>query len=394
MNAFPLTKLPVGIPRERKVGERRVGLTPKGATYLVECGVPVFVESGAGALSGFDNASYLKAGAQVLPEGAAVWNYASVIKKVKEPLAEEFGFLNERHILFAFLHLASPSSRPLIDALLKAKATAIGYETVEWNGETPLLRPLSEIAGTLAAYDAWIFRETISVEKNKIRGIEEAKRRMEEWANRYPACPRGTQKGARVLVLGSGIVGTRAAQMSARMGCEVVVTEVDPNRRRERAELFRKEGLAISLVDPAEGNSYREAFRVSGAIVSAVHRAGRQAPLVIDQNLLKEISASGRKIIIDIAIDQGGNVAESWPTTYDEPLYLDSFGNVRFSVANVPSLCGRQAAEALETASLEMTLALAGGVDSAVKKFPELRNGINTRGGFLVHEGIRDAHGL
>lgn len=378
--------LPVGIPKEIKIGERRVGLTPSGVQKLSSQNIPVYVEKNAGALSQFSDEDYKRSGAVVLNDRKALWERAVLIKKVKEPVPDEFELFRSEHLIFSYLHLASPSERALIEALICSKATAIAYETIEQHGTFPLLRPMSEIAGVLAAYYAGIFKNLFSTRDKNILEIEDVKTKMIELAGQYPAVPKGFSAG-RVLILGGGRVGEGAARTAASMGGTVGLSELSGPRREELKKRFAQEGRRIQMINPQEKMIYEQALAASDVIIASVHVGGKRAPVVIDSDLLKKISAR-KKIILDISIDQGGNVAESRPTDYENPLYLDSFGNLRFSVTNIPSLCGKGASLALERVSLNYTLALAQGLESALGRCPELRSGINIRNGKVVHPAV------
>ncbi|MBI4372380.1 MAG: alanine dehydrogenase [Candidatus Omnitrophica bacterium] len=376
----------VGIPKEIKIGERRVGLTPQGVRVLTAHQVNVFVEKGAGLLSGFSDHEYEKAGARLALNGEEVWQKATLIKKVKEPIQQEFRFFKPHHIIFTYLHLASPSERPLVEALVKSKSTAIAYETIEKDGETPLLKPMSQVAGVLAAYFGAVFKKYIKVIGNKIEGVEKSKVLMNEFAAAAPAEKRGglAMTGVQFLILGGGYVGEEAAKMAARMDGSVSLTEISEFRRKRLEETFSASGLNVQIIDPSQQDLYEEKLISSDILIACVHAPGKRAPLIINRETLKKISSQKRKIILDIAIDQGGNVAESQPSDYVHPLCLDSFGNVRFSVTNVPALCGRGASEAIEKASLDYTLALAGGLELAVKRYPELKSGLNVMNGSVL----------
>jgi len=399
----------VGIPKELKPGEKRVSLTPKGTQYLHQKGTTVYIEENAGLLSGFSNREYEKAGGILVPSAQDLWNKAHLIKKVKEPIKAEFNFFTPQHIIFTFLHLVSPSAKPLILALQKAKTTAIAYETIEKDNEIPLLKPMSEVAGTLAAYYGAIFQTHIKVIAGKIQGLQAAKSAMLEAASQYPAVPDFRYHG-KLLVLGGGHVGRHAAQMAARMGGEVWVSEISEAKRKQLKVILSEakdlhvdssasglrmtNGGSINLVNPSEAGKYQDCLNSADLVIGAVHSVGERAPLVIGHELLKRISQQKPKIILDISIDQGGNVAESKPCDYEELVYLDSFGNLRFSVTNIPSFCGRGASLALEAASLEYTDQLAQGLDHAIQVCPELKSGINILKGEIVHRAIREAHGL
>ncbi|MBI3999547.1 MAG: alanine dehydrogenase [Candidatus Omnitrophica bacterium] len=383
----------VGIPKEIKIGERRVSLTPKGVEVLVRNQVKVCVEKAAGLGCGFSDDDYQRAGAQLLKTNGEVWKQATLIKKVKEPVSQEFEFFKSHHIIFTYLHLAAPSERPLVETLKKAKATAIAYETIEKNGQTPLLKPMSEVAGILAAYFAGVFQNHIQVQGKKIFGLETAKPMMEKLAADYPLIPKNLRLG-KVAILGGGYVGEQAAQMAASMGGSVSVSEISEFRRKKLREEFSARGLTIQILDPSETNLYEEVLDSCEVLIACVHAPGKRAPLVVDRESLRKISAQKKKIILDVAIDQGGNVAESQPTDYENPLYSDSFGNIRFSVTNMPSLSSRGASKAIEKVSLDYTLALAQGLDSAIERYPELRSGVNVRNGVLVHPEVCEAHKL
>ena len=383
--------LAVGIPKEIKPRERRVGLTPSGVYTLTKNQIPVYVEQNAGTLSGFSDQEYEKAGARLVPSAKELWRKADLIKKVKEPIPEEFKFFESRHVIFTYLHLASPAERPLLNALLQSKVTGVAYETIEKNGDTPLLKPMSEVAGILAAYFAGIFQNHAPFESGTITGIESVRKMMEEVAFQYPKVPKDLSL-KQITILGGGHVGENAARMSCAMGGTVFLSEVSEKRRQQLEKDFRARGFELHLINPADRNSYEQALISSDIIIAAVHVAGKRAPAIIDKLSLELISRQKKKIILDVAIDQGGNVAESVPGDYEHPLYLDSFGNLRFSVTNMPSLCGRGASMALEAVSLDYTLALAGGLDLAIKRYPELQSGINVRQGEVMNPAVLEAH--
>lgn len=390
-NKLQFMPLCVGIPKELKPEERRVSLTPKGTQTLSKKGIVVYVEKNAGLLSGFTNVEYEKAGAIIVDDPSVLWHKAQLIKKVKEPVSQEFPFFSSEHVIFAFLHLASPSAKPLIDALVKAKASAIGYETVVKDHDTPLLRPMSEVAGTLAAYYGAIFQHKILFDVSKITGFEQAKKLMLECASKYPSVPNIKYKGS-VVVLGGGHVGKSAAEMAALMGGEVWVSDIDETKRQQLSDSFLARNINIHLLDP-KSDDYLNRLKTASVLIGAVHSPGKRSPIVIDENLLRAISQSP-KIILDVAIDQGGCIADSRPFDYERLVYSDRFGNLRFSVTNIPSFCGRGASLAMEQASLEYTDALTRGLQEAVNLYPELRSGINLLKGEIVHAAVREAHGL
>jgi alanine dehydrogenase len=381
----------VGIPKELKVGERRVGLSPSGVEKLTHASIAVFVEKCAGEKSGFSDQEYLDAGATVVSTPEKVWASAGIIKKVKEPVPAEFLFFKPEQVIFAFLHLASPTARPLVDALLERQVISIGYETVEINQEAPILKPMSIVAGTLAGYFGGLLRCDTQGPSGLREITKTFKATAPSLALNYPNVPAGLHPG-NVVVMGGGDVGISAASMSSKMSGRVVVSEIDATKRNKLARHFNENGLDVKIINPDDDKTYVNYLSQADCIVGAVHAVGARAACILDIETLKAVSNKKKKVIIDVAIDQGGNIAESRVGSYEEPLYLDSFGNIRFSVSNMPAICGRGATHALDTASVEFTIALAAGLDHAFSKYPELKLGLNTSKGDLVHKAVRTAH--
>lgn len=371
----------VGVPREIKPGERRAALTPGGVSALHLAGIPVVVESRAGQASGFSDSEYRAAGATVVPNRSAVWSRASFIVKVKEPQPKEFPLFRKRHILFCFLHLASPENLDLLGELRRARLTAIAYEGIVVKGEAVILNPMSEMAGTLAGYFAAIFKTAVRVKKNTIVYRLDYKRGLGKAIERFPK-PLARFSPGNVFVFGGGHVGLRAAEMCARSGGKVFVSEINPERRRILRRHFAKEGLRVRIV-PAKGN-FEKRLEASDCLIGAVYQKGRRAPVLVDRKMLEKISAEKKKLILDVAVDQGGNFYGSRSTHYDEPLYLDEFGNLRFGMSNLPSLFGRKASLALENATLPYILALgAGGLEGAIQRYPETKQAVEIQQGRL-----------
>ncbi len=378
--------LTVGVPCEIKPREKRVGLTPAGVRTLHASGIPVLVEKSAGEGSGFTNLDYQKAGAKIIKKAGELYQKSGLIKKVKEPLPSEWKFLRENLICFCFLHLASPENKKLIELLLQKRITGIGLETAEKNGRTVFLEPMSEIAGTLTAYFAALMRQTVRVEKGKILYPPRFQEKMEWLALQYPAAPENLNPG-KVVIFGGGAVGRRAAETLLKMGGEVNLVEKRDQRRRELQEEFK----SFKTFRPwGLEENYREVLKSADVWMGCVHVVGQRAPLVLSRDDLKEMSVKP-KFIFDIAVDQGGNFPETRSSTYDDPLYLDSFGNLRFAVPNIPSLCGRGASEALEKVTLPATLELARDWQKALKELPELRTGLQIFQGKIVNEEIAKA---
>jgi phosphoglycerate kinase len=370
-------QLVVGVPKEIKPQEARVGLTPKGVQTLAQQGIKVIVQEGAGQKSGFSDQDYIQAGALIVPKAEDLYRQANLIKKVKEPLPEEFPLIRSDHIIFTYLHLAS--DKKLTEFLINSGATGLAYETVEKEGKTPLLEPMSKVAGILAAYQGAIYANRLQHKK-------------EEIISQFPDVPSGLRLD-KVVVLGGGTAGRNAAEMSARMGASVVITEINPARRQELKRYFEENNLKVEVLEP---NSDKEALfkaqKEASVIIGAVYVPGQKAPIVLDEETLSKLGSG--KVIVDIAIDQGGSVAGSRPTTHESPVFRDKFGNLRYCVANMPAAAPRVASQLLEEATIDYTLALAKDYKEAFKRYPELLGGINTSGGKLFNEGVAKAHNL
>jgi alanine dehydrogenase len=379
----------VGIPKERKPGETRVGLAPAGVKALTRNGVYVLVEKGAGEHSGYSDAAYEKAGALIVSTARRLWKGATLIKKVKEPQASEYDFLQSKHTLFTFLHLASQENCELVRRLISSGATGIAYETVVKNGENVILNPMSEIAGVIAAYFAGILSHLVEVRGGEIVFHSWYPKVLERALADYPKPLQGNEPG-KVLILGGGRVGRRAAEIVQGMGGKVVLLEKDRAKREALVETFMKEKIWVNVISPED--DWLAELAQADVLIGAVHVHGERAPLIVTEEMLRAGGREKRKIVIDVAVDQGGNVSGSRSTTLDEPLYLDPFGNIRFGVANIPSLARGLASAELEKATLDYTLALAEDRDLALKRFPELGGGINVLKGKLLHEAVAQAH--
>jgi len=379
----------VGIPRECKSSERRVGMTPEGVKQLTRKGIRVLVETGAGEFSGFPDSSYVRSGALIVSTPHRLWKGATLIKKVKEPQPQEYPFFHPKHTIFTFLHLASQENCDLVRQLMNSGITALGYETVEKDGETVILTPMSEIAGTLAAYFGGILNHLIEVKEGAIYYHSWYPKVLERAIQGYPEPIHGSNPGS-VLVLGGGHAGEKAAEMSALMGGKVTVVELFKQRRDLLAEKFMKKKLWINLLSSDE--NWSAMLEAADVIIGAVHVHGNRAPVIVTKEMLCAASGKKRKVVIDVAVDQGGNIFGTRGTTLDNPLYPDEFGNIRFGVTNIPALAGRVASLELEKVTLDYTLALAEDMQSAFGKYPELEKGLNIHKGRVVHEAVSTAH--
>jgi alanine dehydrogenase len=381
----------VGIPREVKPEEKRVGIAPPGVSRLRAQGIPVLVEGGAGLECEYSDEDYRRAGAEIVGGAAALYKKAGLIKKVKEPLPSEWNLLRAGQIVFSFLHLGAPENRELLETLLQKRVTAIGFETVEKEGRTILLEPMSEIAGRLAGYFAGFFRTHVRVERGEIVYPSRLLEKLESIASIFPETPENLFPGKSV-VFGGGTVGENAVDALVRMGGEVDLIEKRKERRKVLQERFRDRAGRIRIWGLEEDVSDR--LKAADVWIGAVHQPGEKAPLILSPEELERFTKGAPKLILDIAVDQGGNFPGTVPTTYDVPLFIDAFGNMRFAVSNIPSLCRREATQALDRLTLPYLAAMARDWRQALRDFPELRRGLQTAGGKLVHEAVARAHSL
>jgi len=357
----------IGVPREIKRDERRVALTPDGVHELVTQGMEVRVQAGAGLGAGISDDAFAAAGARLASQEEA-WG-AHLVVKVKEPQPEEFGFLRADLVLFTYLHLAA---YPEVGrALLEAGTTAVAYETVQLeDGSLPLLAPMSEIAGRLAAQVGAHLLEKPHGGRGILMG----------------GCT--GVRPARVVVLGAGSVGWNAARIAAAMDAEVLLLDRSPQRLRE-LEADRR-GRLVSLV-----SSRRLIERhVPGAdlLIGAVLTPGGRAPTLVDEELVKQMKPGS--VIVDVAIDQGGCIATSRETTHTEPVHT-LHGVQHYAVGNMPGAVPFTSTEALVSVTLPYILVMAGrGLGEAVTDRPELLSGLNTVDGAVCHPGVARALGV
>jgi alanine dehydrogenase len=356
----------VGVVTEIKPAERRVALTPAGAAELDARGARVLVQRGAGDGSGFDDAAYVAAGAEIAPSAEDVWGTADLLLKVKEPIEPEYGLLRDDLTLFTYLHLAA--DRPLIDALVGAGTTAIAYETVEdRDGRLPLLAPMSEIAGRLATQaGAYFLQDPMGGNGTLIGGAP-------------GVAP------ASVLVIGGGHVGTHAARVACGMGARVTILERSLPRLRELEERFA--GSATVLM--SDSLTVEQELERSDLVIGAVLIPGAAAPRLVPRDALA--SMRRRAVLVDVAIDQGGCAETSRPTTHGDPVYTVE-DVLHYCVANMPGAVPATSTRALTNATLPYVLALAAGVEPALAADPGLAAGVNVRDGAIVHPEVADFH--
>ncbi|MBM3609876.1 MAG: alanine dehydrogenase [Alphaproteobacteria bacterium] len=359
----------IGVPKEIKDNEFRVGLTPSSASELVRNGHEVVVQAGAGAGSGLSDEEYASAGAVIATSAAEIFERAQLIVKVKEPQAGERQLLRPGHVLFTYLHLAADRAQTL--DLMKSGATCIAYETVTSpQGALPLLTPMSEVAGRLAPQ---VGAHCLEKEAGG-RGI---------LLGGVPGVP-----AAEVVVLGGGVVGSHAAAIALGMGANVTVVDRNPE--------------ALRRLDFRFGTGVRTIFSTQGAIAEIVRRAdlligtvlvpGAKAPKLVSREMVRGMKNGA--VIVDVAIDQGGCCETSRPTSHSSPTYVDE-GVVHYCVTNMPGAVPRTSTFALNNATLPFVLALAGkGWEKATADDPHLAAGVNVVAGKVVCKPVAEALGL
>ncbi|MGD0233860.1 MAG: alanine dehydrogenase [Syntrophorhabdales bacterium] len=359
----------IGVPKEIKAEENRVAVVPGGVETLAARGHTVIIERGSGAGSGFGDLDYERAGARIAASYEQVFLESDLILKVKEPLPSEYPLLKEGQILFTYLHLAASES--LTTSLAKTKIIGIAYETVQTDdGYLPLLAPMSEIAGRMAPQEgAKYLEETYGGRGVLLGGI--------------PGVP-----PANVVVLGAGNVGQNAARIALGMGASVTVLDINPRKLRAIDEAFH--GRLVTMI--ADNYNIRVVITYADLVVGAVLVPGGKAPKVITRDMLKLMRPGS--VVVDVAIDQGGCVESSHPTTHHEPIYVDA-GIVHYAVTNMPGAVPRTATRALTANTLPYVMAIADkGWKKAAAGDLSLAKGINLVEGRITHKRVADAFNL
>lgn len=349
----------IGVPKEIKNNERRVAVTPEGVQAFVKAGHRVFVECEAGLGSGFPDASYADAGAILTASAADVWGQAEMIVKVKEPLPAEYGYFRDDLIVFAYLHLAAEPA--LAKALTERGVTAIAYETVEVNRSLPLLTPMSEIAGRMAAQIGAQFLEKPYGGKGILLGG-------------VPGVRRG-----KVTVIGGGVVGAGAARIAAGLGADVTVIDLSADRLKVLDDVF---GTRIHTLISSPAN-IAEAVAESDLVIGAVLIPGAKAPKLVTEDMVASMGPGS--VVIDVAIDQGGIFdTVDRITTHDNPTYV-KHGVVHYAVANMPGAVPRTSTLALTNVTLPYVLQIANkGAVRAILESAALKSGVNAMGGHIA----------
>ncbi len=359
----------IGIPKEIKNNENRVGMTPAGVAELVHHGHEVYVQHTAGEGSGFSDDEYVKVGAKIMPTIEETYAVADMIVKVKEPIEPEYKLVKKGQVLFTYFHFAC--DKPLTDAMIKSGAVCVAYETVQLPDRSlPLLIPMSEVAGRMATINGAYYLQKTKGGKGKL------------------ICGVPGVKPAKVLVLGGGVVGQAAARVAAGMGAQVIITDISlPLLRRLTAEM-------PSNVVPVYSNKHnikRELADVD-IVIGSVLIPGDKAPRLITRDMLKLMQPG--TVLVDVAIDQGGCFETSKPTTHSEPVYTVD-GIVHYAVANIPGAVPNTSTIALTNATLRYALALADkGWKKACKDDPALFKGLNVVEGKVTYKAVADVFNL
>lgn len=359
----------IGIPKEIKQGESRVGMTPAGVAELIKHGHQVFVQHTAGEGSGFPDEAYEHVGAEILPTIEDVYAQSEMIIKVKEPIEPEYPLIRKDQLVYTYFHFAS--DRPLTEAMIKSGAVCLAYETVEEADHSlPLLRPMSEVAGRMAVLNgAYYLQKTKGGKGKLISGVPGV-------------------KPTKVLVLGGGTVGEAAARMAAGMDADVVITDISLPRLRQLSIELPANVTTLYSSD----HNIRQELRDVDIVIGSVLIPGDKTPHLITRDMLSLMEPG--TVLVDVAIDQGGCFETSHPTTHAEPVYTVD-GIVHYCVANIPGAVPNTSTMALTNATLKYALQLADkGWRKACEDNPALRKGLNIVEGKVVFKPVADVWGL
>ena len=359
----------IGVPKEIKNNENRVGMTPAGVQEMTKHGHTVYVQATAGVNSGFSDDAYIAAGAKILPTIEDVYAIAEMIVKVKEPIASEYALVRKGQLVFTYFHFAS--SEPLTKAMVESGAVCCAYETVERKDRSlPLLVPMSEVAGRMAVQEGCYFLERPRGGKGKLMGG-------------VPGV-----KPAKVFVIGAGIVGTAAARTAAGMGADVTICDISLPRLAYLTDVMPRN---VKTLMSSEYN-IREELKTADLVVGSVLIPGAKAPKLVTRDMLALMQPGS--VLVDVAIDQGGCFETSRPTTHEEPTYYVD-GILHYCVANIPGAVPYTSTLALTNATLPYALQLADkGWQRACTDNEELRKGLNVVEGKVVYREVAEAWGL
>ncbi len=359
----------IGVVAEIKKDEYRISMTPEGVQEMTRHGHRVMVESGAGKGSGFSDNEYERAGAEIHYSAEEVWTRAEMIMKVKEPIKSEFGYLRDDLIVYTYLHLAAAEA--LTHAMIESGVTGVAYETVELEDHSlPLLQPMSEVAGRMATQIAAHHLEKPHGGRGKLMGG-------------IPGV-----RPAEVVILGGGTVGTQAAVVASGMGAAVTIMDINLQRLRHLAEVMPHN---VTTVFANKGN-IADAVRGADVLIGAVLVTGARAPHLVTREMVGTMQPGS--VILDVAVDQGGCVETTRPTTHSNPIYyVDEV--LHYGVANIPGAVPRTSTYGLSNATLRYALKIADqGIEQAMANDPAIRRGLNTYQGKLVYQPVAEAFGL
>ncbi|HWZ11937.1 MAG TPA: alanine dehydrogenase [Acidobacteriaceae bacterium] len=358
----------IGVPKEVKDHESRVGITPAGVKSLVDAGHKVLVETKAGELSALPDEEYQSAGAEIVGSAHNVWGMADMVVKVKEPVEKEYQFFRDGLVLFTYLHLAPVPK--LTDELLAKKVAGVAYETIrDKTGALPLLTPMSEVAGRLSVQVGAAYLQ-----------IEHGGRGL--LLGGVPGVPPGN-----VCIIGGGIVGTNAAKIALGMGAKVTIIDLNLNRLRELDDIFG------GRVHTLASNTYNVARAAAEAdlLIGGVLIPGAAAPKIVTRAMVEKMKKGA--VVVDVAIDQGGCIETAKPTTHSDPSYLVN-GVVHYCVTNMPAAVPNTSTFALTNATFPYVMRIAQlGVQGAIKADPGIAEGVNTYNGALTYKAVADSQG-
>lgn len=359
----------IGVPKEIKNNENRVGMTPSGVSELIKRGHTVYVQQNAGINSGFADDDYIATGAKLLPTIEAVYEVADMIVKVKEPIKPEYKLIRKGQLLFTYFHFAS--DRELTMSMIESGATCLAYETVEKPDRSlPLLIPMSEVAGRMSIQEGARFLEKPQGGKGILLGG-------------VPGV-----KPAKVLILGGGVVGSNAAQMAAGLGADVIIADINLPRLRYLSETLPANVKTLY----SSMHQIEKELKDVDLVIGSVLKPGDKAPHLITKEMLKLMQPG--TVLVDVAIDQGGCFETSHPTTHSDPTYVVD-GIVHYAVANIPGAVPYTSTMALTNATLPYTIALASkGWEKACKEDASLALGLNIVDGKVVYKAIADVFDL
>jgi alanine dehydrogenase len=360
----------IGVPKEIKTQEFRVGMTPSGVATLVARGHQVLVEQNAGVGSSIPDEAYVKAGAKIVPTRDDVWGQADMVVKVKEPIAPEFALMRKDLLLFTYLHLAA--AQELGKELLHRGVNGVAYETIEPTpGDLPLLTPMSAVAGRMAVQAGATHLERERGGKGVLLGG-------------VPGVKRG-----RVTIIGGGVVGQNACKIAVGLGANVTLLDVNLKTLAYIDDVYVGRAVSTQYSDPI---SIERAVHESDLVIGAVLIAGARAPRLVTAKMVKDMEPGS--VIVDVSIDQGGCVETARPTTHDNPTYLVD-DVIHYGVANMPGAVPRTSTYALTNATIRYVQALAdGGLEKAVAAIPHIVTGINTYKGTVPHPAVAEALGV